>query len=145
MIPSTFAELDQVPLSPNGKVDRIALALMGRADPSKQRHSSRGTDLEEAIARTWRKVLDRAVGLDDNFFDLGGDSLQLIEVHSELQENLGLELSMMDLFEFTTIRTLAGRLNGLGANGPALSLARERGRKQKEVLARQRQARGSCP
>ncbi|MGD0042279.1 MAG: phosphopantetheine-binding protein, partial [Isosphaeraceae bacterium] len=75
----------------------------------------------------------------------GGDSLQLIEVHSELQENLGLELSMMDLFEFTTIRTLASRLSGIGAKGPALSLARERGRKQKEVLARQRQARGSCP
>jgi len=145
MIPSAFAEVDQFPLSPNGKVDRIALALTRRADPSKQRPSSRGTDLEEAIARTWSKVLDRVVGLDDNFFDLGGDSLQLIEVHSELQENLGLELSMMDLFEFTTVRTLASRLSGIGAKGPALSLARERGRKQKEVLARQRQARGSCP
>jgi non-ribosomal peptide synthetase component F len=145
MIPSAFAEVDQFPLSPNGKVDRIALALTGRADPSKQRPSSRGTDREEAIARTWSKVLDRVVGLDDNFFDLGGDSLQLIEVHSELQENLGLELSMIDLFEFTTIRTLASRLSGIGAKGPALSLARERGRKQKEVLARQRQTRGSCP
>lgn len=145
MIPSAFAEVDQFPLSPNGKVDRIALALTGRADPPKRRPSSRGTDREEAIARTWSKVLDRVVGLDDNFFDLGGDSLQLIEVHSELQENLGLELSMIDLFEFTTIRTLASRLSGIGAKGPALSLARERGRKQKEMLARQRQARGSCP
>jgi hypothetical protein len=85
------------------------------------------------------------VGLGDNFFDLGGDSLQLIEVHSELQENLGLELSMMDLFEFTTIKSLAGRLNGIGAKGPVLAQARERGRKQKEMLARQRQLRGSCP
>jgi len=145
MIPSAFVEVDEFPLSPNGKVDRIALALTGRADQSKEGRSPRGTDLEESIASTWSKVLDRAVGLDDNFFDLGGDSLQLIEVHSELQETLGSEFSMMDLFEYTTIRTLAGRLSGIGAKSPALALARERGRKQKEVFARQRQARGSCP
>ena len=144
MIPSSFAELDQFVLSPNGKVDRVATAVMERADPGRDQNSIRGTELEEAIAKSWGKVLNRAVGLDDNFFDLGGDSLQLIEVHSELQEKLGLELSMMDLFEFTTVRTLANQVCGIGAKGPALSPARQRGLKQKEVLARQRQVRGGC-
>ncbi len=145
MVPSTFAEVDQLPLSPNGKVDRAALALKGRANPARPRPPSRATELEEEIAKTWSGVLNCTVGLDDNFFDLGGDSLQVIEVHAELQEKLGLELSMMDLFEFTTIRTLASHLTGIGARLPALSVAQERGRKQKEMLSRQRYARGSCP
>ncbi len=141
MVPTIFVEIDSLPLSPNGKVDRSALpaleperALAGVSSPPE-------VGLEQEIARIWRHVLNREVTPADNFFDLGGDSLQLIEVHSELQKSLGRELSIMDLFEFTTVRSLAERLDTEPEPEPAFAQARERARKQKEAFACQKQSR----
>lgn len=142
MIPSSFTALEQLPLSPNGKVDRALLAEARRVDRPEGSSVPPGTPLEQTIARVWSTVLHRLVGLNDNFFDLGGSSLQLIEVHSELQRVLASELPITDLFEFSTVRALAGRINGVEARGPALAAARERGRRQKDLLVRQRQTRG---
>ncbi len=59
----------------------------------------------------WRGVLRvERVGLDDNFFDIGGDSLLLVAVHSNLQKMLNIEIPVTDLFEFTTVRTLGKHL-----------------------------------
>jgi len=88
----------------------------------------------------WKRVLRlERVGLDDNFFDLGGDSLLLLAVHSNLQKGLQVELPVTDLFEFTTVRTLAARLNKLQPTARSFSDVEQQAQQQREAFARQRQ------
>jgi hypothetical protein len=76
------------------------------------------------------------VGLDDNFFDLGGDSLLLVAVHSNLQKILQTEISLTDLFEFATIRKLAQHLGHLESQTASLSDVQERAQRQREAFTR---------
>jgi acyl carrier protein len=70
------------------------------------------TALESTITAVWRKLLATPeVGLDANFFDLGGDSMVMIRVHSALQEALGTTIPIIDLFRYPTVRALASALN----------------------------------
>ncbi len=141
MIPSVFVRIESMRLSPNGKVDRSALAPappLEFGDTASVSSHAPVTELEEAISGIWQMVLNRGVGTKDNFFDLGGDSLQLIEVHSELQKTLGREVSIMDLFEFTTVRSLADRLGQEPGAEPGLTRAQERANKQRQAVARQK-------
>ncbi len=106
--------LDAIPLTSNGKVDRAAL-LRRRGEaprPGGQTTALHGS-LAVTISAIWREVLGlEQVGARDNFFDLGGDSLKLIEVHSRLRKQLDRKLSLVDLFEFPTIEALVERLKG---------------------------------
>ncbi len=114
MVPSTFVFLDSLPLTANGKIDRNALP-----DPLTSENES-GTstelprnELERAIAQSWKEALGvDSVGLNENFFDLGAHSLMVAEVHMQLQQQLGRELSLVDLFQFPTVTELANHLNG---------------------------------
>ena len=68
-------------------------------------------DFEAEVSRIWSDVLaEEDIDPGQNFFDAGGDSLLLMTVHSRLQRTLGLKIDIVDLFEFTTIQTLAERL-----------------------------------
>lgn len=142
MIPSAFVPIESLPLSPNGKVDRSALL---RAQPLEFGDADSVlspvplTDLEQAISAIWQQVLNCGIGTNDNFFDFGGDSLQVIEMHSELQKMLGRELSITDLFEYTTVRSLANRLRHEAEPEPAVSQAHDRANKQRHPMARQEQ------
>jgi amino acid adenylation domain-containing protein len=149
MIPAAFTRLESLPLSPNGKVDRSRLPDLEARPPSGPAlaPATAADDLEGVILEIWERTLDRRVGPEDNFFDLGGDSLHLVEVHSELQKALGGELSIMDLFEFTTVRSLARHLGRAGLRepdpavaDPALTRAGDRARRQKEALSRRCQS-----
>ena len=95
--------------------------------------------LADAIADVWRSVLRVSqIGLDDNFFDRGGNSLLLMAAHARLQEVLQIEIPITDLFEFATIRALADHL---GKTGPArgdFNDTVERSQRQRAVFARQR-------
>ncbi len=89
MVPATILVVDRFPLNFNGKVDRAALpgpeSLAARQDQQYQTQKADSIDLQ--ISQVWEKVLKIPnIGLNDNFFDLGGDSLQLIEAHAELQK-----------------------------------------------------------
>jgi acyl-CoA synthetase (AMP-forming)/AMP-acid ligase II/acyl carrier protein len=137
MIPSSIQALASFPLGPNGKIDRSKLPdTESREANGKTARPEAG--IESAIARAWEKVLriDRA-GVDDNFFDVGGDSLQLIQVCSELQRTLPLPISITDLFEFPTVRELSKHLCGAAANAPANGVD-SRARKQREAQERRR-------
>jgi fengycin family lipopeptide synthetase D len=87
MVPSAFVVLDELPLSPSGKVDRRELpAPAGRVEVGTGYVEPVG-EVERAVAEVWREVLRVGqVGVHDNFFDLGGHSLLLVQVHSLLQE-----------------------------------------------------------
>ncbi len=121
MIPADVVVVDLVPLTANGKVDRSRLPsvplgpgpVAGRAGPDR-----RGS--EQAIASIWQQVLGFAeVDRDANFFDIGGTSLLLMAIHAKLQVEVAPDLSLMALFEHTSIRSLAAHLGRSGSNaGP---------------------------
>ncbi|HEX8244312.1 MAG TPA: amino acid adenylation domain-containing protein [Longimicrobium sp.] len=117
MVPSAFVALEAIPLTPSGKVDRRALPAPA---PSPGAPSGAPLSRREAeVAEVWRQVLGTgAVGPDDNFFDLGGNSLLLIDLAGRLRERLGSTATAVELFRFPTVRTQAARLAG-GAEEPA--------------------------
>jgi amino acid adenylation domain-containing protein len=142
MVPALFVPLNALPLSPNGKVDRTALPAATSAGTEPSPANAPATQLEKTISDLWQRILrvDR-VGSDDNFFDLGGDSLMIVAVHSNLQKILQVEIPVTDLFEFTTIRTLARHLGGNQPDVPSFSDVQQQAQKQREAFERQRQLR----
>ena len=116
MVPSAFVVLDDLPLTPGGKVDRRALpAPEARALRPDAAFAEPQTEIEQVVARIWREVLRRdRVGLDDNFFDLGGHSLLLIQVSARLTEAFGREIPVVDMFRHTTVSALAAYLAQAG-------------------------------
>jgi acyl carrier protein len=108
-VPSLFVPLDALPRNPNGKLDRAALPepTGGREGLGVPYVAPRNA-VETAIVELWRGRLGiEEVGIYDNFFDLGGSSLQMAQLHGELQERLERRLTMVDLFRFPTVATLA--------------------------------------
>ncbi|MGA7633729.1 MAG: non-ribosomal peptide synthetase, partial [Terriglobales bacterium] len=143
MVPSEFVVLTSLPLSPNGKVDRGALPAPQtmRAEVNEAPVSSPQTDLEQKIAAIWQRVLGlKQVSVGDNFFDLGGDSLHLLDAHAELQKIVSAPLTIIDLFEYTTIGALAKYLTK-NSSGSHMLEAQERARKQQLAWAQHRQSR----
>jgi acyl carrier protein len=143
MVPAFFVALPSFPLSEHGKVDRAALATLELAS----NHKSIPTtvpegELERTLAQLWQRILKvPTVGLDDNFFDLGGDSLLLVAVHSNLQKILQMEIPVTDLFEFATIRKFAQHLDRSESKTEALSDAQTRAQRQRQAFTRFRSQR----
>ncbi|MET8178288.1 non-ribosomal peptide synthase/polyketide synthase [Streptomyces sp. NPDC005336] len=107
LVPSAFATLDALPLTPHGKVDRRALPDPDPAPASGAGHVAPRTPLESRIATIWADVLGlERVGVHDNFFDLGGDSILSIQVVSRARQ-AGLRLSTKDLFTHQSVAALA--------------------------------------
>ena len=141
MIPAAWVKLEALPLTANGKVDRRALP-----DPDSQRpelssaYIAPRTAVEREIAEVWQEVLGiDTVGVDDNFFDLGGHSLHAVRVHGKLRAKFGDELSLVQLFQYPTINALAGLLTQKTTDEPSLEKVYERASKQKAAIAQQRQ------
>jgi SAM-dependent methyltransferase len=107
MVPSQFVWLERLPLTPNGKLDRRALPSPGPEDCGAG-YIAPESPLENSIAAIWSEVLGvERVGVNTNFFDLGGHSLLLVRVHSRLTKTLPTSLSVIDLFIHPTVRALA--------------------------------------
>lgn len=107
MIPSVFLYLDTLPLTSNGKVDRRALPAPVKGQSSTAYVAPR-TPVEEQLAKIWAEVLGlERVGVQDNFFDLGGHSLNATQIISRTQQALSVTLSLRSLFEDPTITALA--------------------------------------
>jgi amino acid adenylation domain-containing protein len=146
MLPATFTLLDALPLSPTGKVDRSKLPPPRKAAALQP---AAGNATETMLQEIWCKVLGSgSVGLNDNFFDLGGTSLLLIQVHATIASVMPSDLTVVDLFQYPRISALAARLatNG-GTSAPGSTAdrssaggltAEERARRQQAALARAR-------
>jgi amino acid adenylation domain-containing protein len=109
MVPSAFVVLERLPLTPSGKVDRNALpdAGPGLLDSTAEFEAPR-TPLEETLERVWAEVLGRdRVGVHDNFFDLGGHSLQSVQLVSRLSAALSRPVSVRTVFQSPTIAAMA--------------------------------------
>jgi amino acid adenylation domain-containing protein len=137
MVPAFFVALESLPLSANGKIDRAALAQMQPAAKQQTSPNAALSGLERTLTELWQRVLKvQNVGLDDNFFDLGGDSLLLVAVHSNLQKQLQTEIQLTDLFEFSTIRKLAQHLGRASSTAIAASDSKQRAQRQREAFTR---------
>ncbi len=107
MVPSAYVFLDAFPLSSNGKLDRKALPAPEPARTQQDQYALPRNQTEESLARIWREVLKiERVGIHDNFFALGGDSILSIQIISRANQE-GLRITPMQLFEHQTISTLA--------------------------------------
>ncbi|MDZ8023958.1 MAG: amino acid adenylation domain-containing protein [Nostoc sp. DedQUE11] len=113
MVPTAFMILEAFPLTSNGKVDRQALPTLDALRPELEvAYVVPQTEVEKTIASVWQKALNlEKIGIHDNFFEIGGHSLLLVTVHSQLQEILKVELSTLDLFRYPTINSLAEYLS----------------------------------
>jgi amino acid adenylation domain-containing protein len=118
MIPSKFSLIEKIPISTNGKVDRRALRLLSSKIVDEQKNQTEGTELEMKIAAVWKEVLSiNSAGLDDHFFELGGNSIDILRLHSKLKKEINFTESLVRLIQYPTIRSLANfLLKGLVEN-----------------------------
>ena len=141
MLPAMFIPLDAFPLTANGKLDRQALPAPEQVRPELAQDFVRPhSEVERAIAVIWRQVLHlEQVGLLDNFFDLGGDSLSIVQVHDRLQEDLDQAVAVVKLFQYPTIRALAQFLSQ-AAEQQQSAMAQIEDRVQQQKAARRRRS-----
>jgi amino acid adenylation domain-containing protein len=107
MVPSTISVLSQLPKTPNGKVDRGALREAGRI-PEKSKPGTRlpATRIQRELAEIWCSIMRLdSVGIDDNFFEAGGDSIQILRIRGEAAKR-GLAFELADMLERPTIASL---------------------------------------
>jgi amino acid adenylation domain-containing protein len=127
MVPTAFVVMDALPLTSNGKTDRAALPEPARERPAAAADGPR-TETETAVAQVWCEVLGvDAVGLDENFFEVGGNSLLVIQVQLRLAEAVGRELSVAELFSNPTVRAVAALLGGARVEEESARAGRDRG------------------
>jgi len=122
MIPAFFIPIEQIPLNPNGKIDRKCLPEPGDGTlrpaagymPPENR-------VEETIVRIWQEILSLPrIGIHDNFFDIGGNSLNVIRVGRKLKRELGITVPVVDMFRYTTVSKLAAHLGRTGSQEAAI-------------------------
>jgi acyl carrier protein len=112
MIPSAFVFLKALPLTPIGKLNRRALPAPDSLRQLEQAYVAPQSDVERKITTIWQEALHLAkVGIHDNFFDLGGNSLLMAQINDKLKEVTNRDISMIEMFKFPTISALAGYLS----------------------------------
>jgi hypothetical protein len=144
MVPADVMFLDELPMTPNGKVDRNGLPDPERS--ARAEYLPPGNDTERRVARELSGLLkaDR-IGVEDNFFDVGGNSLLAVQARARLRPILGDRLSLVDIFRYPTVRGLVTALTGDGQGGaggaPDEGLAHVREAAGRRVGALAKQAR----
>jgi thioesterase domain-containing protein/acyl carrier protein len=130
MVPAHFVFLDAMPLTPNGKIDRRALPAPD-TNRSEQGYVAPRTVTEEALARIWAEVLklDR-VGVHDNFFEIGGHSLAMLQLTQQIERRLGMSIPPAALYQSQSVASLVHSLTQVyrqhavllrnGAGGPPI-------------------------
>jgi hypothetical protein len=139
MVPAVFVCLDALPQTPHGKIDRRALpAPAGDRPELRTSYVAPRTRLERVIAGIWRELLQvDKVGLRDNFFDLGGNSLLLVRAHARLCRTLDVTLPVIAMLEHPTVGALAALLgNRHNAAKPVFPEILERAQRQRAAFGR---------
>jgi non-ribosomal peptide synthetase component F len=140
MVPAKFAFIDSIPLTVNGKLDVKSLPA---PDPEEAAVTAADalprSGTAQLITEIWQEVLkSKAVGVNQNFFDAGGDSISLADVHERLERVFERKIPMVDLFTHPTVQELAAHLEGRSAAVDTESSARTRAQRQREALAARR-------
>jgi natural product biosynthesis luciferase-like monooxygenase protein len=147
MIPTAFVPLEALPLTPNGKLDRQALPA-----PDGSRHETAtpfvppATDVERKLAAIFQELLGvNVIGIDDNFFDMGANSLMMVRVVEKIRAELGLKMSVVRLFQYPTLGSLAAAIAGSETDPGHVAVPPEqnRGQLRRDIMQRRRETRGS--
>lgn len=136
MIPPNIEVLAEMPLTPSGKIDRRRLLAMPYKAVSQATFVAPRTELEARVAAAWKEVLAiNKVGLNDNFFAIGGNSLKVMELAATLQTRLGRPVPVVELFKRQTIAAFTAHLE---TPGPDADLPNDTQRRQLQDTARRR-------
>ncbi|WP_212004915.1 non-ribosomal peptide synthase/polyketide synthase [Chitinophaga sp. HK235] len=126
MIPALWVELEKFPLTANGKIDKNALPAPDENGLLTEEYIAPRTHIEEVLADIWQEVLGRQrVGINDNFFESGGNSLQVIRLIALIRSHLQVEVPIKTIFAHATIAQLAGWLTSAEGHhkaAPAISV-----------------------
>jgi hypothetical protein len=118
--------MSEFPLTPNGKIDRTALAKLAESvDTTDANGRPPLTETEKRLALFWLEIVDNpsiTLEADRSFFDMGGDSLKLVRLHSLIEKNNPGHLKIVDLFKYTTLSQLAARLDNLSGSARAFAI-----------------------
>jgi amino acid adenylation domain-containing protein len=143
MVPSDFHFLDRLPLLPNGKLDRLKLLSMRSSPDGESSGMLPNNETERRIAAVWQEALQvESIDVDRHFFDIGGHSLLMVWVHSRLKQMFTKKVSIVELFEYPTIRSLSEFLTR-DQEAPRKLDIRERVERQKIAMNRRKQILGS--
>ena len=109
MVPSAFVFIDQFPLTPNGKIDRKVLPAPFEAEEnSTKEYIEPQTEIEKKLAAIWSEVLKlNRIGIDENFFEIGGHSMIAVTLMIKIEKELGIRLPLAILFDYSNIRDMA--------------------------------------
>jgi acyl carrier protein len=144
MVPSTFVTLPAMPLTPNGKLDRARLPKPTERKRAGGSYQEPANEMEKTLAAIWSEMLhvDR-ISSQDNFFDLGANSLMMVQAQGRIFGALQQKPSLVDLFRFPTVERLAQHLSGAAdpAQLQATEQSQSRGNARLEALRRRRGAR----
>lgn len=120
MVPASFTALERLPLTPNGKIDKRALPEPRREKESDAASRRAGTETELRLVSIWEELLGVPnVGLDDPFFDIGGDSVLLFKLHSRIEKLYPNRIAIADLFAYPTVSRIAKRIEEAGGDSGA--------------------------
>jgi natural product biosynthesis luciferase-like monooxygenase protein len=141
MVPSHFTMLEELPRTPNEKIDRKALSAPEDAvvAVATEAFVAPAKGFEEQIAAIWQDILKLPqVGVHDNFFDMGGHSLLAVQLHRKLRDTVSSNISLTDVFRFPTVSTLATYLGGNGEDAGAAGEVESRALGRLAALGRRR-------
>ncbi len=128
MIPSAFVRIEEFPLTPNGKLDKKALPAPQKKRPQlAQAYIAPHSALERQLAQVWCELLQLdEVGIDDSFFDLGGNSLAAVRMANLFRQRFSRELPLVKVFQYPTISQLCAFLEGENSSLDSLAEIAER-------------------
>ncbi|PEN43224.1 condensation domain-containing protein, partial [Bacillus toyonensis] len=108
MVPTYFIELDEMPLTPNGKVDRQSLPEPNTKADMELQYEAPRNEIEEKMVHIWEEVLGaERIGIQDNFFELGGNSILMVQIRTRISKELGIDINLRDFLENNTVELLA--------------------------------------
>jgi acyl carrier protein len=145
MIPAAFVPLEALPLTPNGKLDRQALpAPDGARRETTAQFNPPATEVERKLAAIFQELLGvNEIGIDDNFFELGANSLMMVRVVEKIRAELGLQMSVVRVFRYPTLSSLAGAIanSGTSRGSTAAPPEHNRGQLRRDMMQRRREIR----
>jgi amino acid adenylation domain-containing protein len=144
MVPAAIVVLTELPLLSNGKLNRRALPKPEGLLSQPEEYIAPENDLEQSIAAIWQQAFKvEKVSIHSNFFDLGGNSLLLAKVHSMLRTALKREIQLVELFQHTTIHSLAKHLGEANGRGVLVDPGQKQAERRKKLMKRRRAAAGA--
>ncbi|MFL0802021.1 MAG: amino acid adenylation domain-containing protein, partial [Agarilytica sp.] len=138
MQPQEFILIDEIPLSPNKKADRNAL-MQAQGLRLSGEHVLPETEREKALVSIWQNVLgERKFGVKDNFFEVGGNSILLVKLQSEIEKKMSVSVEMMDLFRYPTIKTILDYLESSPRQENVQERSQSRARSRHKAMQKNR-------